>query len=173
MVTKMNKNVEKAKDFAHARHAGQKYGDKPFMVHPEAVVKKAIKYGLPPEVIAAAWLHDTLEDTYTEYTELIKEFGSEIANLVEAVSDEPSVNRRHRTALSKVRQCGTYVVALKLCDRIANIRACLEDENLKLLKMYLGEQEQFFYALWQDQEWDEMWHELNTVMFMALQKVSR
>lgn len=89
--------IEKAKAFAEKVHTGQTYGgDKPYTYHLAAVVQEAERFKLPEEVVAAAWLHDTIEDTNTTREELINEFGEEVARLVWAVTDYDGKNRKER-----------------------------------------------------------------------------
>lgn len=55
--------VVRADEIAEAAHAGQMYGDRPYIVHPREVADLATELGYPAEVVAACLLHDTLEDT--------------------------------------------------------------------------------------------------------------
>jgi (p)ppGpp synthase/HD superfamily hydrolase len=75
----------------------------------------------------AGWLHDVLEDTATSKTELVRNFGEEIADIVYRVTDEPGADRteRKRKTYRKIR--GHYnATTVKLCDRIANVEASLD-----------------------------------------------
>lgn len=156
-----------ARAFATERHAGQEYGGSPYTVHLEAVAREAKVYDLPLDVVVAAWLHDTLEDTVTTYDELVMLFGKSTARLVESVTDEPGKNRKERasTTLPKIRKRGTHAVALKLCDRIANVRTCVDGVgNVKLLKMYRKEYSDFRMVLYRAGELSEMWHNLDRLI---------
>lgn len=79
--------IEKAHLWAEKAHAGQKRlsGDD-YITHPVAVANYLISLNLDAPTIAAALLHDTLEDTDLTYPNIKKEFGSDIAFLVEAVT---------------------------------------------------------------------------------------
>lgn len=81
---------EKAKKFAKLKHKGQKddYGLDYFQSHIEQVVAILRQVTINQNTLAAAYLHDTLEDTETTYNELVHEFGKEIANLVNEVTHE-------------------------------------------------------------------------------------
>ncbi len=159
--------VEKAKAFATELHAGQEYGDGPYTVHLEAVANEARLHNLSDDIVAAAWLHDTLEDTNTTYEELVTLFGRKIALLVEGVTDEPGKNRRERAlkTLPKTRTLGSDAVALKLCDRLANVKACVDGiGNVNLLKMYKQEYPVFRSALHEFGELPFIWQELDRLI---------
>lgn len=82
--------AEKAMEFAINAHAGQKdKSGKDYIMHPIAVA--SIISCIVPEdenLLAAAFLHDTLEDTTTTWGELVNEFNEDIANLVREVTKE-------------------------------------------------------------------------------------
>jgi guanosine-3',5'-bis(diphosphate) 3'-pyrophosphohydrolase len=77
--------------------------------------------------LAAALLHDTLEDTQTSVQELQGEFGEEIASIVLEVSDEPSLHWRVRKKLQVTRaKIATPRARLvKLADKICNLRSMI------------------------------------------------
>jgi guanosine-3',5'-bis(diphosphate) 3'-pyrophosphohydrolase len=74
-------------DTAKDAHEGQlrKSGD-PYITHPVAVAEILVEFGLDPATIAAALLHDTVEDTSYSAERLRVDFGDEVANLVEGVT---------------------------------------------------------------------------------------
>lgn len=85
----MGKIIDRAKEFATERHKGQTYDTFPFIVHPEQTYRVLSQVTQDPKMLAAAWLHDTLEDTETTYDEeLVVELGVEIADLVKEVIHE-------------------------------------------------------------------------------------
>lgn len=156
---------EKAKEFAIAKHANQKYGDRPYSYHLAQVSQLLAEFGyLGDEAITAAgWLHDTLEDTETTYTELVSEFGHEISDIVWAVTNEPGGNRvdRFRNTALKI-QSNKKALIVKLADRIANTEASLQT-NPKLYKMYVKEFALFKELLYNPQQNAElipMWNRL-------------
>src|SRR3954470_18473028 len=79
--------------FASERHAGQRrQGDgAEFVLHPIEAASILERSGYPDHVVAAAVLHDVLEDTEAERSDLEDRFGPEVAELVVAVSDDPSI----------------------------------------------------------------------------------
>ncbi|MFM8328688.1 MAG: HD domain-containing protein, partial [Actinomycetales bacterium] len=79
--------IDRAFEQARISHEGQlrKSGD-PYITHPVAVAEILAELGLDPNTIAAALLHDTVEDTNYSQEQLRIEFGEEIASLVEGVT---------------------------------------------------------------------------------------
>jgi len=158
--------ADKAKEFAIAKHSTQKYGDRPYSYHLAQVSQVLSEFGyLGDEAIAAAgWLHDTLEDTETTYTELVSEFGQEISDIVFAVTSEPGENRvdRFRKTALKI-QPNKKALIVKLADRIANTEASLQS-NPKLYKMYFKEFPLFKELLYnpQDVELMPLWNRLES-----------
>lgn len=122
--------IERAYDFAKKAHTGQKRvnGEDYFIGHCVHVADHIIELGMDATLIAAALLHDTIEDTEVSVEELKIEFGDEIAKLIEGVSKLGKVkyrgNERHVESLRKffvsVAQ-DVRVVILKLADRWHNL----------------------------------------------------
>jgi HD domain len=113
--------------FAAARHAGQ-YRDidgVPFIVHPIEVGRLLRGDDQPDHVVAAGLLHDVLEKTATPALELELEFGTRIAQLVAAVSDDPSIKEyedRKRELRDRVERSGSETLAIYAADKIAKVR---------------------------------------------------
>ena len=96
--------VAQAKDFAEAKHAGKvrKYTDTPYSEHLAAVVALLEEHRINmPNVLAAAWLHDTVEDTDTTIVEVADAFGEEVAELVYWLTDTDKGNRSARAAMTR------------------------------------------------------------------------
>ena len=154
---------ETAKQFAAKAHAAQWYGERSFIYHPEQVAEQAKHFGLSAEVQAAAWLHDTLEDTRTTEADLRAIFPAEVVDLVVAVTDAPGVNRRERFARTFPKlYANRLAVALKLCDRIANIRDA-KLTNKGLFQMYRKDSPSFA-KLQLPGEWCALWETLNMLL---------
>jgi (p)ppGpp synthase/HD superfamily hydrolase len=137
--------VEKAKAFALARHGDQKYGEKPYSGHLQAVCDALTDHANPLDtMLAAAWLHDVLEDTETTREELTTEFGKEVTNLVWAVTGDDKLSREESTKLT-IQKLKSHPRAalLKLADRYANVSASLEEKKAKYLTVYAQEHEQY------------------------------
>lgn len=121
--------VERAFIAAEIAHRGQlrKSGD-PYITHPVAVAEILVEFGLDPATIAAALLHDTVEDTNYSSDVLRAEFGDEVATLVEGVTKldrltygptaEAETVRKMVVAMAK----DIRVLVIKLADRLHNAR---------------------------------------------------
>jgi len=73
-------------EFAH-RKQSREYNPEPYIVHPRRVAAHAARLGLSDQAIAAAFLHDVLEDTKTKEHELRSSFGGEVTDMVVLLSD--------------------------------------------------------------------------------------
>ena len=121
--------VERAFEAAEKAHRGQlrKSGD-PYITHPVAVAEILVDFGLDPSTIAAALLHDTVEDTAYSPEKLREDFGDEVATLVEGVTKldrltygptaEAETVRKMVVAMAK----DIRVLVIKLADRLHNAR---------------------------------------------------
>lgn len=161
----MSGKLDLAKAFAAKAHGEQKYGDQPYTVHLAAVEQVLIRYGITDEDLRiAAWLHDTVEDTYLTKEEIRAEFGDRVAELVWCVTNEPGKNRRerHLKTYPKIK-ANPEALLLKLADRIANIEACYET-NSNLIGMYRKEAVSFEKALRVEDQYDEMWEHISELL---------
>lgn len=163
-----NQTVIEAMQFAKKKHNGQMYGSLlPYTAHLEDVYDLACEYKLSAEIQAAAWLHDILEDTNVSPVELRIFFGYYIAGLVDGVTNRPGFNRdaRLKETLPRIR-ASRDTVALKLCDRIANARACRRGDR-SLFRMYQTEYPMLREALYREDDGETieaMWAELDALM---------
>ncbi|MCL2484277.1 MAG: HD domain-containing protein [Firmicutes bacterium] len=123
-------DLEKALYFAKIKHEGQtRQGGEPYVTHPIRVAEiiKENKVGAKyhDELIAAALLHDTMEDTETSYQELKRNFGEMVASLVLELTDPKYTQRylgKKEYMTKKMGQMTSYVLTLKLADRLDNLR---------------------------------------------------
>jgi len=123
--------IRRAYEFASAAHQGQKRasGDV-YITHPLAVAEVLAELEVDEEAIAAALLHDTIEDTSTTAEELRATFGEHITRLVEGVTklgriDFRTREERQATNLRKMLLAMAQdlrVILIKLCDRLHNMR---------------------------------------------------
>lgn len=140
---------QKAKEFAAKAHAGQKYNSHEYTYHLQAVANIAKELNLSEDIVAACWLHDTIEDCDVTYEDIEKEFGKKIADIVYAVTDGDGENRKERKANTYPKILANEdAIYVKLCDRIANLGQTIEDKNYGLLKMYLKEHDEFKNTLY-------------------------
>jgi len=128
----MTDTIERAADFATRAHTGQvrKYTGDPYIVHPRAVAERVAGAGGDPAMIAAAWLHDTVEDTGTTLDDIRREFGDDIAELLDALTDKTTLadgNRATRKAMERERLSGVSDRAktIKLADLIDNAESII------------------------------------------------
>jgi (p)ppGpp synthase/HD superfamily hydrolase len=113
--------------FAALAHAGQRRqsDDAPFIRHPAEVAQLLRDAGCSEVVIAAALLHDTLDGTRVTVARLAMLFGDNVANLIQAVSEDPSITsycQRKQQLRERVRATGHDAALLFAADTIANIR---------------------------------------------------
>src|SRR3990172_33349 len=124
--------VLRATAFAARKHSEQRRKDasaSPYINHPIALAKILTEEGgvTDPRVIAAALLHDTIEDTETTYRELRGEFGETIAEIVAEVTDTKWLGSatRKKLQVSKALRASKGAKLVKLADKIANVRDML------------------------------------------------
>ena len=124
----------KALSFAAYKHRYQpRKGVKPipYINHPIAVADLLVRTGNvgDPESIAAALLHDTVEDTGTTLAELEAEFGPVISQLVAELSDDKSLPKeeRKRRQVEHAASLSDRARSIKLCDKISNLRDVVGD----------------------------------------------
>jgi guanosine-3',5'-bis(diphosphate) 3'-pyrophosphohydrolase len=118
-----------ALSFAAARHQHQRRKDSdasPYINHPVALANILCNEGQVTdiEVLCAALLHDTLEDTDTSTDELQALFGQEVRDIVVEVSDDKSLPKAERKRLQVERAAAISAPAklVKLADKISNLR---------------------------------------------------
>jgi GTP pyrophosphokinase len=121
--------VERAYRAAARAHSGQKRksGD-PYITHPLAVATILAELGMTPPTLAAALLHDTVEDTDYDLEDLRDEFGDEVAMLVDGVTKLDKVKYGQAAQSETVRKMvvamakDIRVLVIKLADRLHNAR---------------------------------------------------
>jgi len=132
--------IARAYGAAHAAHRGQvRKSGEPFVYHPLATAGILADLGLDDVTIAAALLHDVLEDTDLTKDELVEQFGEEVADIVDGVTKLkriPSGNFEEAQAESLRKMIvamsrDVRVIIIKLADRLHNMRtlAYLKREN--------------------------------------------
>jgi len=128
--------VQKALVFAACRHKIPRKGtDIPYITHPAHVAIILARHGFEDQVLAAAILHDVLEDTNTSAEELLREFGPQVTQMVREVS-EPQMSDRPRketwdlrkaTKLKMLEQASPGALAIVAADRVHNTANILRD----------------------------------------------
>jgi guanosine-3',5'-bis(diphosphate) 3'-pyrophosphohydrolase len=119
----------RAEKFATEKHDGQvRKGDppEPYIKHPIAVARVLVDVGgiTDEELLAAALLHDTVEDTKTTFEDLTREFGARVSSLVGEVTDDKSLDKEERKRLQIEHSANISPDAktLKFGDKICNVR---------------------------------------------------
>jgi GTP diphosphokinase / guanosine-3',5'-bis(diphosphate) 3'-diphosphatase len=119
----------RALEFASRKHSTQRRKDpaaSPYINHPIALVSiLAVEAGISdPDVLCAALLHDTIEDTQTTHGELEQHFGANVAGIVSEVTDDKNLEKHHRKRLQIEHAHALSPAAglVKLADKIANLR---------------------------------------------------
>jgi len=130
------------------------YDGNPYSVHLAMVViyaQKYIKY-IPEEdrdiVLAACWLHDTIEDCRLSYNDIMKVAGYEAAEIVYAVTNEKGRDRLARASnkyYGEIRST-PYAAFVKLCDRAANIEYSTYKRS-SMFEKYKEENDRFMVQL--------------------------
>lgn len=140
--------VEHARMFAHGAHfaVGQlrKYTNKPYIVHPAEVASIVAQVpDATEEMIAAAWLHDVVEDTGVTLDQVHLLFGADVAKLVFWLTDASKPedgNRAARKAIDRAHIAAAPAAAqtVKLADLISNTKSIMAHDE-KFAKVYLEE----------------------------------
>ncbi|MCL4437464.1 HD domain-containing protein, partial [Patescibacteria group bacterium] len=122
--------IRKAYEFSEKAHAGQKRkSGEPYFVHPLAAAQSVLDWKLDETTIAAALLHDVIEDTNTTKEKVLAEFGPEITFLIEGVTKLGNI--KYRGVEAKAENLRKMILALsedlrvvfiKLADRLHNMK---------------------------------------------------
>ena len=129
--------LDRAIIFAVRAHAGTERRGKgfPYIVHPMEAVEIVATMTRDQELLAAAALHDTVEDTDTTVDQIREEFGDRIASLVasesdtmpEGVSEEDSWHVRKQAAIDRLARASHDAKIVALGDKLSNMRAIARD----------------------------------------------
>ena len=123
--------IQKAYELANTAHNGVcRRSGEPYICHPLTVARLVLDLGMDSESIAAALLHDVVEDTPTTLDDLKAAFGEEVALLVDGVTkltkiqfsniEELQAENLRKMLLAMSRD--VRVMIIKLCDRLHNMR---------------------------------------------------
>ena len=133
--------LDRAIVFAVRAHAGTERRGKgfPYIVHPMEAVSIVATMTSDQELLAAAALHDTVEDTDVTIDELRSEFGDRVATLVEeesdsfqeGVSEEESWHGRKQAAIDRLSKASREAKMVALGDKLSNMRAIARDFQMQ------------------------------------------
>ena len=123
-----NQLILKAAHYSALKHRDQRRKDKyasPYVNHPISVAKIISEIGKieDPEVLAAALLHDTIEDTETTVEELLDNFGERVCKLVQEVTDDKTLPKleRKQKQINHAKELSGGATLIKLGDKISNV----------------------------------------------------
>lgn len=165
---------EQARRFATEAHAGagqrRKYTDEPYIVHPAAVAELVRSVTQDEALLAAAWLHDTVEDTATTQGDIRSHFGERVASLVEMLTDSAPATAKNRAArkLAHFRhtaKASPDAQTIKLADIIDNTRAIVRFDP-DFARVYLIEK-QIQIALLKEGD-AQLWQQASTIIESGL-----
>lgn len=144
--------VKKAFEFCTIKHEGQKrYTNEDYYIHPFNVALIIVSLGMDGESIAAALLHDVVEDTDTTLDDIKREFGDDVALLVDGVTKIGRLNfstkeQQQAESLRKMLIAmgqDIRVIIIKLADRLHNMRTIdampeqkQRDKSVETLEIY-------------------------------------
>jgi (p)ppGpp synthase/HD superfamily hydrolase len=141
--------ITRAADFARDAHnrnnQRRKYSNLPYITHPEAVANMVASVTDDAHTIAAAWLHDVVEDTPVTIGQIETQFGKDIAGLVAdltKVSKDKVESRKKRVELDRHRLAAADPRAktIKLADIMHNL-SDLADRDAETARVYVPEKE--------------------------------
>lgn len=147
--------VTRARVFATAAHAAvsqlRKYTFEPYIVHPTEVAAMVMNHGGTDAMVAAAWLHDVVEDTGVTLELIRSEFGSEVADLVGWLTDVSRPDHGNRAARKAVDRAHTAAApaeaqSIKLCDLISNTRSIVAHDP-EFARVYLAEKRELLAVM--------------------------
>lgn len=141
----MSNLAKRAAFFAIKAHGQQvrKYTGKPYVTHTREVADIVEAAGGTPEMVAAAHLHDVIEDTPTTRKQVEAAFGPVVAQMVADLSDQIPMafgNReaRKRAESDRIAQCSAEVQTVKLADIISNARS-ISKHDPEFAKTFVAE----------------------------------
>ena len=152
--------LDRAIVFAVRAHAGTERRGKgfPYIVHPMEAVEIVATMTNDQELLAAAVLHDTVEDTDTTIEQIRNEFGDRVASFVAAESDEPHQSRdsienwrnRKQAAMDRLASASRDAKIVALGDKLSNMRAIARD--------YAEQGDQLWHLFHSKDPKDHEWH---------------
>lgn len=137
--------VNRARGFAYEMHRQQlrRYTNEPYFVHLEEVAGIVERAGMSEAAIAAAWLHDVVEDCGVDSLFIFVNFGEAVGVMVAGLTDNPptpGLNREHRKAKDRERlsNSGAETQGIKCADLISNTSSIVKHDP-DFAKVYLKE----------------------------------
>jgi len=177
-----SETLNKAYNFALEAHQNQKREEGvPYIIHPVAVAKILTDLKLDSATITTGLLHDTIEDTKVTYENVKKEFGEEVANLVEGVTKISELETK-ASADSKAENFRKLILAtskdirvllVKLADRLHNMRTIHFIKNKDKIIRIAKETMEIYAPLADRMGMNRIRDELEDLSFSVLNKPAR
>lgn len=145
--------VMEANAFAAEAHRKQrrKYTGEPYITHPRAVARTVAEFDSKPETLAAALLHDVVEDTKVTIDDVARRFGNEVARLVWGLTNQAKPSDGNRAQRAKINRdwlalgC-ERVHTIKVADIIHNLPSIVECDPY-FARVYVPEKAQTLAVL--------------------------
>lgn len=138
-------NLVKAIEFASQKHKNQKrkYTNEPYIVHPLEVMNIVKTVPHSEEMLIAAVLHDTVEDTDTTFEEIEQLFGSIVKSLVKDLTDVSTPNQGNRKVRKEIdrnhtKNASKEAKTIKLADLISNSQSIIKHDK-DFTEVYMNE----------------------------------
>lgn len=132
--------IEKADALAERAHIGQtrKESGAPYIMHPRAVADILKRHGFSDTVVAAALVHDVVEDTPMTLEEVRHELGDDVAALVAPVTHDDSLSweEKKQKYIDTVRAAPDNVKAISVADKIHNAQSFIDGYTAQGQKMW-------------------------------------
>lgn len=163
----MTEFIEKAKLFAVGAHSAidqrRKYTNAPYWYHCAKVAELVRAAGGTERMIAAAWLHDVVEDTSITHEMIDEIFGSVVSIYVRDLTNCETGNRKERKAKANIRLANASPEAqtIKLADIIDNTRSIVEHDP-EFAKVYMAEKREQVEVLRKGNQ--TLWNEANKII---------
>ena len=140
--------------FAAVAHRNQRRKDDaktPYINHPIEVMHILAEAGITDiDVLSAAILHDTIEDTNVTYDQLLNEFGSNVAYIVQECSDDKSLPKevRKQQQIIHAKQASLGAKLVKAADKLSNLRSLSLSPPTKWAQTEINGYFTWSYAVW-------------------------
>lgn len=153
-MTKTNRTIaDTARALAVEHHRDQLYGrsNLPFTHHLTAVAGLVALYTEDQTTVAAAWLHDIVEDTEIEVGDIRAAYGDELADIVDRLTDPSGLTRRmaKEIAIPRAAECPKAAL-VRLADRFVNHHHTIVQQQRHYAEIYLGEFDHFMMHMYRN-----------------------
>lgn len=163
----------KAMIYAYKMHSEvnqkRKYSGKHYIVHPAAVADIVRNVQHTPQMLAAAWLHDTVEDTHATLDQIKTRFGKEVYLLVEMLTDSSKPedgNRKRRKEIDRqhLAKANPGAKTIKLADLIHNSQSITKNDP-GFAKVYMQEMSDLLEVLKEGDS--ELWNRAYRIAYKS------